>query len=145
MKGFLNLLAKAKLIELSEDERLAASAEPPQEALAARPETRAEAPVLPRLREQASEEPKTMPAASALPSLAEACPDLDGDALEGHAFEDIFAAAQVPASPTKCLPRHIRPKSCCAFSTACAPWMREPARWRCWRWMRPSAGDGCGR
>ncbi|HMW54129.1 MAG: hypothetical protein NOF05_04405 [Candidatus Accumulibacter phosphatis] len=99
MKGFLNLLAKAKLIELSEDERLAASAEPPQEALAARPETRAEAPVLPRLREQASEEPKTMPAASALPSLAEACPDLDGDALEGHAFEDIFAAAQVPASP----------------------------------------------
>lgn len=95
MKGFLNLLAKAKLIELSEDERLAASAEPPPEALTARPEV----PAPPRLREQASDKPATVPATSALPSLAEACPAPDGDALEGHAFEDIFAAAKVPASP----------------------------------------------
>lgn len=94
MKGFLNLLAKAKLIELSEDERLAASAEPPQEAPVARPEACAEGPASPRLREQASDEPAAVPAASALPSLAEACPN-----LEGHAFEDIFAAAQVPVSP----------------------------------------------
>ncbi|MBL8408766.1 MAG: methyl-accepting chemotaxis protein [Candidatus Accumulibacter sp.] len=98
MKGFLNLLAKAKLIELSEDERQAASAEPLQGIPMAGTEALAEAPE-PPLHAQASGEPAAAPAASALPSLAEACPDLDGDALEGHAFEDIFAAAGVPVSP----------------------------------------------
>ncbi len=98
MKGFLNLLAKAKLIELSEDERQAASTEPLQGVPMAGTEALAEAQE-PPLREQASGEPAATPAVSALPSLAEACPDLDGDALEGHAFEDIFAAAGVPASP----------------------------------------------
>jgi hypothetical protein len=39
MKGILNLLAKAKLIDLSEEERLAASSELPRAALAAKVET----------------------------------------------------------------------------------------------------------
>ncbi len=100
MKGILNLLAKAKLIELSEDERRRASSELSPEALAAEAETLAERPNPP----EAGIAPTAAPPPHELPSLADACQDQDGQALAGqaeerHAFEDIFAAAGVPASP----------------------------------------------
>ncbi len=113
MKGLLNLLAKAKLIELSEEERLRASSELPPEALAAEAETLAERPNRP----EAGIAPTAAPAPRVLPSLADACQDQDGQTLadhaeeshafeaeshaaeeQSHAFEDIFAAAGVPAS-----------------------------------------------
>ena len=87
MKGILSLLAKAKLIELSEDEQLAASAERPAavpDAPAAQPAEVAET------RMHAG----TAAAAPDLPSLADACADLDG-----ATFSDLFASAGVPASP----------------------------------------------
>jgi hypothetical protein len=100
MKGILNLLAKAKLIELSEDEHLAAASELPPAALAAKVETLAERPNHPEARVS----PNAAPPPRELPSLADACQDQDVQALadhveEGHAFEDIFAAAGVPVSP----------------------------------------------
>jgi hypothetical protein len=94
MKGILNLLARAKLIELSEDEQLAASAELPAAVLNAPAAAPAETP-----------DPRTNAVGSAaaaaaapfppdLPSLADACAD-----LEGATFNDLFASAGVPASP----------------------------------------------
>jgi hypothetical protein len=100
MKGILNLLAKAKLIDLSEEERLAASSELPRAALAAKVETLAERPSPP----EEGISPNAAPPPRELPSLADACPEQDSPTLadhaeEGRAFEDIFAAAGVPASP----------------------------------------------
>lgn len=79
MKGILDLLARAKLVELSAAERQAATWEAPSSG--------AETPQ--------PEEPAPVPQAP--PPQA-----LSGEALEvaeGKSFEDIFAAAAVPASP----------------------------------------------
>ncbi|TLD44674.1 MAG: hypothetical protein FAZ92_03093 [Accumulibacter sp.] len=84
MKGILNLLAKAKLVELSDDERLAVPASP------AEPEV---APVAPAA-QAAAVATAALPAESELPSLAEACGE-----VAGLSFADIFAAAAVPPSP----------------------------------------------
>lgn len=88
MKGILSLLAKAKLIELSEDEQLAASAERP----AAVPDAPAAPPA--EVVETRMHAAGTAAAAPDLPSLADACADLDG-----ATFSDLFASAGVPASP----------------------------------------------
>lgn len=85
MKGILNLLAKAKLVELSDDERLAVPTPPAaSEVVAAEP--------VPQHPVAAT--PAPLPAAPELPSLAEACGE-----VEGLSFADIFAAAAVPPSP----------------------------------------------
>lgn len=70
MKGVLDLLARAKLIELSEDEK--AEAEPPI----------------------------TIPAAEAMPPPPpEPAPSVDADIPEGRPLEEIFAGASLPPSP----------------------------------------------
>lgn len=88
MKGILSLLARAKLIELSEDEQLAASEERP----AAVPDAPAAPPA--EVVETRRHAAGTAAAAPDLPSLADACADLDG-----ATFSDLFASAGVPASP----------------------------------------------
>lgn len=88
MKGILSLLAKAKLIELSEDEQLAASEERP----AAVPDAPAAPPA--EVVETRMHAAGTAAAAPDLPSLADACADLDG-----ATFSDLFASAGVPTSP----------------------------------------------
>ncbi|MEF8699822.1 MAG: methyl-accepting chemotaxis protein [Candidatus Accumulibacter sp. UW26] len=90
MKGFLNLLARAKLIELSEDERLASAAELPLVPGAAS-EAVVEPPLVP-LRDDRPVAPTAAPAS--LPAAGD-----DRQPLENHPFADIFAAAGVPDSP----------------------------------------------
>jgi hypothetical protein len=85
MKGILNLLAKAKLVELSDDERPAVPA-PPAASAAAATEPVAQRPAEPVA--------APLPAAGDLPSLAEACAD-----VESESFADIFADAAIPPSP----------------------------------------------
>ncbi|EXI84846.1 MAG: hypothetical protein AW12_02350 [Candidatus Accumulibacter sp. BA-94] len=85
MKGILNLLAKAKLVELSDDERLAAPVPPPESEVA---------PAEPAAQHPAAVATAALPAAPELPSLAEACGE-----VEGQSFADIFAGAAVPPSP----------------------------------------------
>jgi len=85
MKGILNLLAKAKLVELSDDERPALpTPSPATEAASPEPVTKhpATIAVVP------------LPAATELPSLSEACGD-----VEGQSLADIFAGAAIPPSP----------------------------------------------
>lgn len=89
MKGILNLLAKAKLIELSEDEQLAAAGDPSPAALTAASESSADVPGLAPHREAGIDAMVAPPARGA---------DASQD-LEGQAFADIFASAGVPASP----------------------------------------------
>jgi hypothetical protein len=87
MKGILNLLARARLIEFSEDERLAA-AEPLQA-----PRAASEALVEPPLVPMHADSP-----VAPLPASLSAAGD-DRQPLENHSFADIFAAAGVPDSP----------------------------------------------
>ena len=92
MKGILNFLARARLVELSEDERLAASE---AEAHTAGASAVAEADAAPGRMPQESVDvsPVAPRAVAAAPS-----DPLAGDA-EGIALADIFAAAGVPDSP----------------------------------------------
>jgi len=92
MKGILNFLARAKLVELSEDERLAASE---AETHTAGASAVAEADAAPGRMPQESVDvsPVAPRAVAAAPS-----DPLAGDA-EGIALADIFAAAGVPDSP----------------------------------------------
>ena len=92
MKGFLNLLARAKLIELSEDEQRSVSGEPPPAAPAPPSETLAELPV--PSTSEAGGDPGATPTARERPELVDAAED-----FAGHAFADIFVTAGVPASP----------------------------------------------
>jgi hypothetical protein len=92
MKGILNFLARAKLVELSEDERLAASE---AETHTAGASAVAEADAAPGRMPQESVDvsPVAPRAVAAAPS-----DPLAGEA-EGIALADIFAAAGVPDSP----------------------------------------------
>lgn len=85
MKGILNLLAKAKLVDLSDDERPAVPAPPAAPAVA---------PMEPVAQRPAELTAAPLPAAGELPSLAEACAD-----VESESFADIFAGAAIPPSP----------------------------------------------
>ncbi len=92
MKGILNFLARAKLVELSEDERLAASE---AETHTAGASAAAEADAAPGRMPQESVDvsPVAPRAVAAVPS-----DPLAGEA-EGIPLADIFAAAGVPDSP----------------------------------------------
>lgn len=93
MKGILNFLARAKLVELSEDERLAATE---AETHAAGASAVAEADAAPGRMPQESVDgaPGAPRAVAAVPS-----DPLAGGEAEGIALADIFAAAGVPDSP----------------------------------------------
>lgn len=93
MKGILNLLAKAKLIELSEDEQLAAAGEASPAGPNASHELSGDlSGDLSGHQPQRESGIETAVAPSA--GGADASPE-----LEGQAFADIFASAGVPASP----------------------------------------------
>jgi hypothetical protein len=93
MKGFLNLLARAKLIELSEDEQRSVSGEPPPAAPAPPSETLAELPV-PSTSDSRRRFGRRANGARAARTRRRR------RGLRGpFAFADIFAAAGVPASP----------------------------------------------
>lgn len=71
VKGVLDLLARAKLIELSEEEKV---------------EVEPAAPI-------------TMPAEEPAPPPPQAMPEGDAEIAEGRSLEEIFAAADLPPSP----------------------------------------------
>jgi len=92
MKGILNFLARARLVELSEDERLAASE---AEAHTAGASAVAEADAAPGRMPQESVDVSPVAPRAVAPAPSD---PLAGDA-EGIALADIFAAAGVPDSP----------------------------------------------